>query len=551
MLEDISFIKEGDAIYAIVDCHASTKLLEQDDFVSFFKANEFSDTYLRRELIPDYIEGANALITEVKEELTTPCEYRKAIAEVRDALVTVSVARDKMSARVKIEMPYGGKPADLEIIKAECKKVGVVYGVKRSKVEALLESTKDPSAGDVFEGTIAYGKDAKNGKNAFFKPLVELFSDKLRKPTQLEDGKVDLKDLGDIETVKPGQKIFQKFPFTFGIDGCNVLGEPIKAAPGKDSKLEVSNGTVLDPDDKNVLLANREGLARLIENRMEVDDVYTLVELTPKQGHIKFNGSVVILGDVAPEMRIMASGDVLIGGFVESASIRCKGELTILSGVSGKPLDEAEGRRKNSCLLESSHRINISFANHVDIFAKRDVFVHKQISHCNLTAASLVVGKGQIPNGKIIGGHYFVSKFIEAGAIGAPSDTETTISMNRTYDVFKEKEAHFWQQVEDLQAKLDVWELKLSTLHSDDQKVAVKFEIAQLENVIYKNNSYRKTLLQRRRDYMSNVFVKANHTLYGGLNFKFGSKGMVNEQKRGPSVVYLDEYKLVIEPKKD
>ena len=338
-------------------------------------------------------------------------------------------------------------------------------------------------------------------------------------------------------------------PFTFGIDGSDVLGDTIKAVPGKDAKLEVSEGTVIDPGDKNVLLAKKEGLARLIESRMEVDDVYTLTELTPKQGHVKFNGSVVILGDVAPEMRIVASGDVLVGGFVESATIRCKGELTVLSGVSGKPLDEPEGRRHNSCLLESSHRINISFANHVDIFAKRDVFVHKQISHCHLTAASLVVGKGEVPQGKIIGGDYLVSKFIEAGAIGAPSDTDTNISMNRTYQVFKEKEAHFWQQVEQHQEKMDDWEKKLATLHQEDKKLAVKFEISQLETIIAKNNNYRKTLLQRRREYMSQVFVRANHTLYGGLHFKFGSKGLVNEQQTGPSIVHLDEYKLVVEPK--
>lgn len=549
MVKDLSFESEDNTVYAVVDCHASTELLDDDGFFASFEQSDFSLSQLKQELVPDFIEGANGFIKKVQAELETPGPYRAPIAEIIDAIIKIVVARDKMSAKATVETAWGGEQINLDKLKEECNNTGVKFGVKRTKVSLLLDKASRGKPGDVFEDTIALGKEPKNGKNAYFKPLVELFSDRVRKPTTLEDGKVDLKDLGDIETVKPGEKIYQKIPFTFGIDGSNVLGETLKAVPGKDAKLEVSAGTVIDPDDKNVLLAKKEGLARLIETRMEVDDVYTLAELTPKQGHIKFNGSVVILGDVAPDMKVVASGDVLVGGFVESASIRCKGELTVLSGVSGKPLDEPSGKRHNNCLLESSHRINISFANHVDIFSKRDVFVHKQISHCNLTAASLVVGKGAVPQGKIIGGHYLVSKFIEAGSIGAPSDTDTHISMNRTYKVFKEKEAHFWQLVEEQQEKMETWNSKLATVHQEDKILAIKFEIAQIENVIDKNNHYRKTLLHRRREYMSQVYVKANHSLHGGLHFKFGSKATVNERQTGPSLVRLDEYKLVIEPK--
>ncbi len=549
MLKDLSFESENNTVYAVMDCHASTEMLDEDDFFASFEQSDFHLAQLKKELVPDFVEGVNGFVSKVQAELETPGPYRSAIAEIIDAVITVSVSRDKMSAKAVLETACGGEHINLDKVKQACAIAGVKFGVKRSKVAMLLDKASRARSGEIFEDVIALGKDPKNGKNAYFKPLVELFSDRIRKPTTLEDGKVDLKDLGDIETVKPGEKIYQKIPFTFGIDGSNVLGETLKAVPGKDANLEVSDGTIIDPDDKNVLLAKKEGLARLIETRMEVDDVYTLAELTPKQGHIKFNGSVVVLGDVAPEMKIVASGDVLVGGFVESASIRCKGELTVLSGVSGKPLDHPEGKRHNTCLLESSHRINISFANHVDIFAKRDVFVHKQISHCNLTAAALVVGKGEIPQGKIIGGHYLVSKFVEAGAIGAPSDTDTHISMNRTYKVFKEKEAQFWQVVEEQQEKMATWESKLATVHQEDKIQSIKHEMSQIETVIDKNNHYRKTLLHRRRDYMAQVYVKANHCLHGGLHFKFGSKGTVNERETGPSIVRLDEYKLVIEPK--
>jgi uncharacterized protein (DUF342 family) len=547
-LEYIQFSQQGSDIFATVICDEQTPTIDQHKFKKAFSESDFSNTFPVNEEIAELFNNIQSTLEAIQAKESEPTEITHKVAETRDARIKLTISPDKMSASATIEAAWAGKHASMDDIKALCVENGVKFGVKRSKVEKLLMKAMDAEAGQRVSGEVAIGKAPKNGKNAYFKPLVELFADKIRKPTEQEDGSVDLKELGDIETVKPGERIFQKIPLTSGIDGRNVLGQVVEAMPGKDAKLEVSAGTVIDPNDENVLLAKKEGLARLIETRMEVDDVYTLAELSPKHGHVKFNGSVVILGDVLPDMRIVATGDVLVGGYVESASIRCKGEITVLSGVSGKPLDEPEEGRENNCLLESGHRINISFANHVDILAKRDVFVHRQISHCNLSAASLVVGKGEKPRGKVIGGYYFLSKYLEAGHVGAPSDTETKISLNRTYQVFKKKEKHFWNLVEELEEKLAGWEKKLSTLVRDDQKAAVKFEMAQLENIIEKNMSYRKTLIQRRREFMESVFVKVNHTLYGGLAFEFGSKGMVNEVKKGPSVVRLDEYQLVIEP---
>jgi len=548
-LEDLTFLKEDNHVYLVVACHASTKMLTEEDIRGAFEHSEFHDTCFMHELLPEIIALGNEHINEVLEELTPPGEYTHQIASIRDGLVTISVSADRMSARAKLEVHWGGEPVSMDMIKRECKNTGVSFGVKRSKVEALLEKTFDAEPGDIIEGDIAFGKEPKHGKNAYFRPMVELFSDKLRKPTEIEGGKVDLKDLGDIDTVKPGEKIFRKFPLTEGTPGKNVLGELLAPTPGKDVKLETSSGTVIDENDENVLLAKREGLARLIENRMEVDDVYTLPELTPKQGHIKFNGTVMIAGDVSPEMKIIATGDVIIGGFVEQASVRCRGELTIISGASGKPLDNKIGDRSFNCLLESGNRINLAFANQVDIVAKRDVFVHKQLSHCNVKAASLKVGQGEVPNGKLIGGNHFLSKGLQVGKLGAPSDTQTSVSLNRSYEVFKQKEDMLWTKIEPYIEKLEKLKKQLKALVSDEQRAEVKEQILTLQHRVDKMTNQRKSFIQRRRDYMNSIQVEVNHTLYGGLNFEIGDKTKTNERERGPSVVRLDEYQLEIEPK--
>ena len=548
-MDDISFINEDGQIMLVVACHDTTESLDEKSLATAFAHSPFYAAYCSPQDVTELLALGNEHIQGVREGELSPSEFTHKYAEIRDAQITVTISADKMSARVKVEMPWGGKSVNIDSIKAACKDAGIKFGLKRSKVESLLSKTFDAEPGTVLEETVAIGKDPKHGKNAYFRSLVELFSDKIRRPMETEGGKVDLKDLGKIETVKPGERVYKKFPLTLGEPGKNVLGEVLPASPGKDAELEVSSGTVIAKDDANILLANREGLARLTENRMEVDDVYTLLELTPKQGHVTFNGSVVIAGDVSPDMKILATGDVVIGGFVQSASIRCKGELTVVSGASGKALSEPQGTRKHNCLLESSSRINIAFANQVDVISKREVLVNKQLSHCQVLASSLVVGQGKLPRGKLVGGEYELSKYLVAGSIGASSGIETHISLNRTYEVFKQKEDALWEKIEPFNLKLEQLKQNLSQSVDSNERQNIKAEMEKIQNWVEKQTAMRKRLIERRKDYMSKVHVTANQELFQGVTVKVDSKSKTTDRELGPSIVKLDEYQLVIDPK--
>lgn len=499
--------------------------------------------------IANFVQQANEFVKGLATSEQSSADFGHKVAEIRDAKATVTVAADKMSAKLTIDCAYGGEHLSVDDVKAACKEAGVRFGLKRSKVERAIEKSFEASAGEQIEADIAFGVEPKHGKNAHFRPLINLFSDKLRKPAEKEGGKVDLRDLGDIETVKPGQRIYQKIPLTEGKPGRNVLGVDLPPQPGKDAELETSQGTIIDSSDPNVLVANREGLARVIDDRMEVDNVYTLPELTPKQGHIKFNGSVVISGDVSPEMKIIATGDVIVGGFVESAMIRCQGEITVIAGASGKLLETPLEDRRYNCLLESGNRVNIAFANQIDIKAKRDVFVHKQLSHCDVTAASLLVGQGERPNGKLIGGNIFVSKGIDVGHLGAPAGAETKISLNRTFNIFKQKELLLWQKIQPYSEELEKHKAKLKTLMSAEDKEALKAKAAKVERFVDKLMEQRKRLIQRRRDYLDSIEVNVYHSFYGGTTIEIGEKRIANDRERGPSIIHLVEMMIEIEPK--
>lgn len=52
---------------------------------------------------------------------------------------------------------------------------------------------------------------------------------------------------------------------------------------------------------------------------MRVDEVLSVKQVDIRHGHVMFEGSLLVTGDVMPGMRIKTSGDVVIGGFVEGA----------------------------------------------------------------------------------------------------------------------------------------------------------------------------------------------------------------------------------------
>ncbi len=541
--------QEDKDIFIALECNAEMQPIKEPAAMQAFRTSEYAAAYFLKEEFSQFVELVNAHIESIKNGIEKESQLSHKIAEIRNAKVSVSISPDKMTGKLKVEAACGGESPGINDVKEACKLEGIKYGLKRSKVEALLVKSEQAKPGDIIEGDIAFGKLPENGKNARFEALIELFSDKLRKPTELEGGKVDLRDLGDIDTVKPGQKVFKKIPLTEGTPGKNVVGDELPAKPGKDIKLEVTQGTIFDDTDPNILVASREGLARVIENRMEVDNVYTLEELTPKEGHVQFNGTVIIKGDVSPEMKIVATGDVVVGGFVESASIRSQGEITVMGGASGKALHESLEGRKYNCLLESGNRINIAFANNIDIKAKRDVFVHKQLSHCFVVAGSIVVGQGLTPNGKLIGGTLEVSKSVEVGYLGAPAGAETKISLNRTYKIFKQKEEKLWEKMQPYMEDLEKLKVKLKMLMTDEQKEKPKAKIAALEAFVEKLTIQRKKLIQRRRDYMASLEVQVYHTLYSGTQIELGSKVISNDRERGPSIIKLNESLLEVVPK--
>ena len=171
------------------------------------------------------------------------------IADKQDALLDIIISDDALSASATITTAYGGAPITLNDIKNKCDHLGLKFGLLTKNVFGLLNICKNEKPGKVFKINIANGTPAVNGVNARFEKLVNTESHRKPQPKLLENGKVDMLDLGQSITVKAGTVLMKKIPMIEGKPGRKVTAEIIEPLPAKDASFIVDKNVHVDPNN--------------------------------------------------------------------------------------------------------------------------------------------------------------------------------------------------------------------------------------------------------------------------------------------------------------
>ncbi len=200
----------------------------------------------------------------------------------------------------------------------------VVYGIDEETVEMLANEGGD--------AIVARGIPPVPGSDAEIELLfpTEVFRAKKKNCGAL---KLDILDQFDLVQVEPGDVLAKKIPARPGCTGMTVSGEPIVPAKPKDVALLTGDGAELTPDGLAVV-AVKAGLPRMKNNCIGVLPFYTHHgDLDPKHGHLSFNGHVVVTGNVYGNVRLTASGDIIVLGSVSDAEVVAGGTLTVKRSV--------------------------------------------------------------------------------------------------------------------------------------------------------------------------------------------------------------------------
>ena len=339
-----------------------------------------------------------------------PVKIAEAQEELKlDATATVMLSPDKMKGFITLSAPEGGRPLTYEEIFEAMSKQGLLYGINKVTLDTIA---RYPVYGEMI--CIAEGTPSTNGQNG----KVEFFFDisKDKKPTILEDGRVDFRELNLIESVHVGQKLCQLIPPLPGVKGKTVTGAEISTLDGKPANIPRGRNVEISGDGQ-ALSSLIDGQVNFIEGKVNVFANYeVLADVDNSTGNISFVGNVSVRGNVLSGFIVEAGGNVEVFGVVEGAVIKAGGDIILRRGMQG----QGKG------ILISGGDIIARYIENSSIEAKRDI-KSESIMHSNIKCGNKLELAGR--KGLLVGGTCKVGKEVVAKVIGSHMATVTDIEV--------------------------------------------------------------------------------------------------------------------------
>lgn len=437
MSSPVSFRVSERDVYISIDAGASPSEVKAEQLQKAWQASAFSAAKL---LDPQMLsQTATKYAQHHSKDSNKSIPFQVIIAEIFDADLNLQISDDEMKVTGSAIVGYGGKALTQEAVIAKLREKKITSGIQRKAIDALVQHTNEAPPGAELSVTVAKGKYPINGSNAKFKPLTDDARKRVLRPQLREDGTADMRDLGAEVTVDPDQPLLQKIPPSKGRPGFTVYGRELEAYDGEDRDFKPGEGTRISDTDANIILADRTGMPSFNDNSVQVDDVMQLNNVDVSTGHVKFKGSVIVSGNVSEGMKVTCSGDITVGGYVDSAELHAEGNITVRKGCIGRLLNSGETAEHDedaddwipdvSTKLVAGGSIWCAYAQYSYFEAENGVHTDKQLTHCHvITRGPLAIGgDGRSARGKLIGGTIETCDHIYCGQLGAPAGTKTRI----------------------------------------------------------------------------------------------------------------------------
>jgi len=325
----------------------------------------------------------------------------------------VIVSPDKMSAYIRLENSASSDAIiEEEYVIAKITEYGIVYGISQEDIADFCKTKSSLS-----RHKIAYGLRPVDGEDGKY---VLLFETETGSPKQLEDGKVDFRDLNLIHNVQKDDILCTIVPPVVGEDGYNVYGSLVKAKEGRQVNIKAGKNVVLS-EDGTEMRAETDGCVKFENGAISIEEVYRIKgDVGMKTGHVVFNGSVTIDGSVAEGFNVTAQKDIQIGGRVEGCEIKAGGNIVIANGISGM----------NKANIHAKGDISTKFIESAEVACEGNIY-------CDIILKSTVkAGKSIIMRGKrgaIIGGSALAGEKIVAKTLGSDLNLHQTVTIEKDW----------------------------------------------------------------------------------------------------------------------
>ncbi len=434
-----------------------------------------------------------------------PKKYGRSVTDDSTG-IQVRVSDDCMSAYITIPKRPLSEITEAKIL-GILEERNIVYGLQE---DAVREAVRQNLTGT--EICAALGKKPSNGRDGWYEPKFESGMDQFQFVQPNEE--IDYTNVNMVESVMPGQVLVKYHRAESDVFGVTVSGITVDGTAGKELPELRGVGFTYNPE-KQVYLAAEKGYPAYNEmnGTLNIWNVYSVRGDVTYYQSVEYEGTIHIFGNVGSMATVRASGNIIVEGFVESASLFSEHDIVIKGGVNGG----------GHGLISAGGNLRGKFFENANLRA-RGAVEGNYFLNCDVVTDDRVTAHGR--KARIMGGHVTAAASVEAVMIGNYMGVRTVFNVgdiagldSRIQEVQKAADA-VSDQLSQLQAGKEQLETLLGAGSASSNALYVRTLLAMgsLERQMEDHNREIDRLNAVRRKALK-AYVKIHGELQEGVLF--------------------------------
>ena len=327
--------------------------------------------------------------------------------------IVVRIEGDGAVATVIIPRDFPKQTLDASQLAAVVRQRGVsIDATVETRLQQIVQAFHDDT--DQLEHVIAESTAAVNGQDGRLE-WIEGFDPATE--SRAENASDDSEAFSHYNRVSyirvtEGSHVATLHEPTEGEDGRDVTGRTINARPGKRCEIKLDPTLMVDSSER--VIAQADGVLQYSNGVLRLSRLFEVNGYVDfSTGNIDFDGTVNVRQGVRDRFEVKATEDIIVGGLIEAATIRCGRDFACRQGMAGKDRGQ----------LLVGGDANAGYLNGVRGHIKGNLTIRRELINCEL-----VIGGDLIcEQGAIIGGSIAVAGSIRAGVLGSRAETPSEI----------------------------------------------------------------------------------------------------------------------------
>ena len=490
----------------------------------------------------------------VKRLEKTEKEYYYSIVSGRVLIIgkTLHVFPSDIDAKVVIQLDennlvaYGdfyphlgnGKAITLDYVLEAMRSAGISIEINTDHIQNVL-TQMEQNRKIYNQILIAKGQEPAHGTDGHVRFGVD-FNQQKRNFVIREDGTIDYHGEASIVEVQKDQFLAEIIPPKEGTPGTNLFGEEIPPQPGKPSTLRAGQN-VYTVQKGSFFYAKADGHVRLDKDMISVWNVFVVNgNVGIQSGNIKFNGDILVKGNVQNGFQIIAEGSIYVQGNVEPSTLRAGCDIVIDKGVLGN----AEG----ICQLTAGRHIECYFVQNSVLQAEGNIIVRDFALQSDLYTCANIIA--QEKKGTIIGGKAIAKLSIQANTIGSEQGVKTVLELGADF-LSKQKVRelqkvyhYFSQKIEKIEQTIaPAMKLIQEGTQLPEDKIGMLQEISLKKREMESKRSKIKVKIKELEEaigFAGRPTLNINSKIYSDVNIKVFEKWLMIKKAMNKVQFYYD-----------